>query len=174
MNLFLFFLIIILIQRTIELLVAKRNESKVRKKGAIEYDSRGYMVIVAMHAAFFISLSLEYFLLDKSLNRFWSVFIILFVFAQILRYWSIYSLGQFWNTKILVIPGTRLIEKGPYKYIRHPNYVAVIIEIAVIPLVFSCYLTSAVFSIFNLALLYRRIRIEERALSDASSAYRDN
>ncbi|MEQ9618621.1 MAG: isoprenylcysteine carboxylmethyltransferase family protein [Deltaproteobacteria bacterium] len=168
------FLAIVLLQRIAELLVARRNESKVRKKGAIEYDSKGYLVIVAMHAAFFISLCLEYLLLKKSLNSFWTIFILLFVLAQALRYWSIYSLGEFWNTKILVIPGSPLIRKGPYKYIRHPNYAAVTIEIAVIPLVFSCYFTSALFSMLNLALLHRRIKIEERALSTASAANKDD
>lgn len=168
MKLFWIIVSIIVFQRIVELLIARRNESTRKKEGAVEYDRKGYEVIVAMHAAFFISLVLEYIFLKRTLNTYWAVFISVFILAQILRYWSIASLGKYWNTKILVKPDTPLIRKGPYRYIKHPNYLSVVIEIAVIPLIFSCYLTSAIFTITNLALLSRRIKIEERALLTAS------
>jgi methyltransferase len=85
--------------------------------------------------------------------------------AQLLRYWAIRSLGKFWNTRILIVPGERLVTMGPYRYLKHPNYVSVIIEIAVIPLIFSCYITAAVFTVLNILALRRRIKIEESALS---------
>lgn len=165
MKLFLIIVSLIVIQRIFELLIAGRNERTQKKEGAVEYDRKGYRVIVAMHVCFFVSLVLEYTFLKRTLNAYWELFILVFVLAQILRYWSIASLGKYWNTKILVKPGTPLIRKGPYKYLKHPNYLAVVIEIAVIPLIFSCYLTSLIFSVTNLVLLSRRINIEERALS---------
>lgn len=167
MKLFWIIIFLIIFQRIAELLVAKRNEITLKKRGAVEYDRKGYKAIVAVHVAFFVSLVSEYIFLKRTLNAYWAVFMSLFLLAQILRYWSITSLGKHWNTKILVIPDSPLISKGPYKYIRHPNYLSVVIEIATIPLIFSCYLTSATFSIVNLALLSRRIKIEDRALLTA-------
>lgn len=169
MKLFWLFPALLITQRVCELLLAKRNERIVRREGAIEYDSSGYKVIVAMHAAFFISLVSEYSLLEKTLNADWPALITVFLLAQVLRYWSIKSLGKYWNTKVLVVPGAPAVIKGPYKYFKHPNYLAVVIEIAVIPLIFSCYITSALFSVLNLIVLRRRIKIEESALSGKST-----
>jgi methyltransferase len=167
MKLFLLFTALLVLQRLSELLVARKNESRVRHEGAIEYDRGGYKYIVAMHVAFFVSLISEYFFLGRSLSSHWPIPFAILIAAQVLRYWAIASLGKYWNTKVLVVPGAPLINKGPYQYIRHPNYLAVVIEIAVIPLVFSCYITSVLFSILNLMVLRRRIGIEDSALSKA-------
>lgn len=164
MSVFWLFIIILILQRLSELLLAKRNERYVRAHGAVEYDGKGYLVIVLMHIAFFISLVTEYIVLDRTLNPHWLPLLVLFLLTQILRYWAISTLGYYWNTKILIIPGSARISTGPYKYINHPNYLAVVTEIAVIPLLFSCYITAIVFTILNIALLKRRIRIEEEAL----------
>ncbi len=153
-------------QRFLELLLARRNERIVKSKGALEFDRDGYRHIVATHAAFFISLVLEKFLLQRGLNKYWAVFFFIFLIAQILRYWAISSLGVYWNTRVLVVPGSQRMTTGPYKYLKHPNYMAVIVEIAVIPLIFSCYLTSISFSIVNFILIRRRIGIEENALEN--------
>ena len=169
MNPFWIFLLFVILQRIVELAIAKRNERVVEAKGAIEFDRNGYKAIVAMHVAFFISLVLEKVFLQRSLNSLWIVFVTLFVLAQFLRYWAISSLGVYWNTRILVVPNSKLVTSGPYKYLRHPNYLAVIIEIAATPLIFSCYITAAVFSVLNLILLRRRVRIEEQALQHAST-----
>jgi methyltransferase len=165
MNPFWIFLTFLLVQRVSELLLAKRNERVARVKGAVEYDEKGYKVIVLMHIFFFISLISEYILLARTLSNFWVPLLILFIIAQILRYWAISTLGYYWNTKILVTPNTSPIRTGPYKYLNHPNYLSVILEIAVIPLIFSCYITSMIFTLLNLGLLKRRMRIEEQALS---------
>ncbi|MCL4244835.1 MAG: hypothetical protein KJ002_06865 [Candidatus Dadabacteria bacterium] len=165
MKIFLLFLILIVLQRLSELMLAKRNERAVRSEGAVEYDAAGYRVIVLMHTAFLLSFTAEYLLLGRSLSPYWLPLVIVFVMAQLLRYWAIRSLGKFWNTRILIVPGEKLVTKGPYRYLRHPNYVSVVIEIAVIPLLFSCYITAAVFTALNLLALRRRIRIEESALS---------
>jgi len=165
MNPFWIFLTFLLVQRVSELLLAKRNERVARVKGAVEYDEKGYKVIVLMHIFFFISLISEYILLARTLSNFWVPLLILFIIAQILRYWAISTLGYYWNTKILVTPNTSPIRTGPYKYLNHPNYLSVILEIAVIPLIFSCYITSMIFTLLNLVLLKRRMRIEDQALS---------
>ncbi|MEM7008125.1 MAG: isoprenylcysteine carboxylmethyltransferase family protein [Thermodesulfobacteriota bacterium] len=165
MSIFWIFIIILVLQRISELFLAKRNENFVKQRGAVEYDAKGYKVIVLMHIAFFVSLIAEYIFLQTSLSPYWPALLVIFIFTQILRYWAISSLGQYWNTKILVIPGSQAIASGPYKYIKHPNYLAVIIEIAVIPLIFSCYITASIFTVLNLILLRRRINIEESALS---------
>lgn len=160
------FIALLVSQRFLELLLAKRNEQIVKSKGALEFDRDGYKYIVVTHVAFLMSLVLEKFSLQRELNKFWVVFLLIFLIAQILRYWAILSLGVYWNTKVLVVPGSQRVSTGPYKYLKHPNYIAVILEIAVIPLIFSCYLTSILFSIVNLILIRRRIEIEENALDN--------
>ena len=164
-TLFIIFIFFLAIQRILELRLAKKNEKIVREEGAVEYDNEGYKYIVYMHICFFISLLLEKYLLSRGFNTLSLLFFIIFVITQLLRYWAITSLGKYWNTKILVVPNAELVERGPYKYLRHPNYIAVITEIAVIPLIFSCYITCIIFSILNFLTLLRRIRIEEDALN---------
>lgn len=162
--LFILFIVLLGVQRISELFYAKRNERIMKEKGATEHDAGGYTIIVIMHVMFFVSLFTERILLERGYN-FLSVYLfVVFVLAQFLRYWSISSLGSYWNTKILVLNGSEPVVQGPYKYLRHPNYAAVAIELAVIPLIFSCYITAAVFSIINFIVIRRRIGIEEKAL----------
>jgi methyltransferase len=165
MTFFWLFVSFAILQRLGELILAKRNERLLRTEGAIEYDEHGYKYIVVMHVLFFVSLISEKLIEDTILNPYWYIFFGLFVCAQFLRYWAIASLGKFWNTRILVVPDGQLVAKGPYRYLRHPNYLAVAIEIASIPLLFSCYFTALVFCVANGLLLSRRIRIESIALS---------
>ena len=164
MTFFIIFLSIIIIQRISELILSKRNENYLISKGAIEYDKEGYKYIVLMHNLFFISVITEFVFLERQLNEYWKVLLIIFICTQLLRYWAIFTLGKRWNTKILVLPDIEPIRSGLYKYLKHPNYIAVVIEIAVIPLLFSCYFTAIIFSVLNLLVLNRRIRIEEKAL----------
>ncbi len=162
------FIALLLVQRLFELGIARRHERELRQRGAREIDARGYRVIVGMHAAFFVSLVLERIFFNRVLSREWFVFAAIFVAAQLLRYWAIHSLGVYWNTKIIVLPGHPAIGKGPYRVLRHPNYLAVVTEFAVIPLIFSCYFTAVTFMILNALLLQRRIRIESNALATAA------
>ncbi len=154
----------VIAQRLVELVIAKRNEKISLAKGGMEYDKKGYLVIVIMHIFFFSSLFAEKFYFERTLNKFWVIFLILFIAAQVLRYWSIISLGSMWNTRIIICPGSKLVKYGPYKYFKHPNYMAVITELAVLPFMFSCFFTAVIFSSINLLLLKRRIEIEEKAL----------
>jgi methyltransferase len=111
-----------------------------------------------------MSVILEFFLLKRNPVDYWYIGIAVFGFAQMLRYWAIITLGERWNTRIIILKGDMLIQGGPYKYLRHPNYAAVAIEMAVLPLVFSCYLTSITFTVLNFIVLRRRIKIENHAL----------
>ncbi len=151
-------------QQTAELFLANRNEAKLKRLGAVEIDRGGYRFIVLMHLLFFVSLIVERVFIREAPNREWPVFLGLFSLAQVLRYWSIASLGIYWNTKVIVLPNHPRIQNGPYKLFRHPNYIAVIVELAVIPIIFSCYITATVFSIVNAFVVARRMEIEMRAL----------
>lgn len=155
----------IILQRLAELFIAKRNEKRLLAKGAVEYDKGGYKFIVLMHTALFISLIIEKSFFVPDNTPVWGFAFVLFILAQLLRYWAIVSLGEYWNTKILVLKESPLITKGPYRFLNHPNYIAVVTEIAVIPLMFSCYFTAIFFSILNIFVLKRRIKIEEEALN---------
>jgi methyltransferase len=162
------FFTFVILQRISELIIAKRNYKLAINSGGIEYDKSGYKFIVIMHIMFFISLIVEYHFFSRLIFQFWYIFFIVFIIAQILRYWSIVTLGKYWNTKIIVIPNSKLIIKGPYKFIKHPNYLAVVLEIASLPIIFSCFITSMIFSLINFILIRRRISIEESALSQLS------
>lgn len=166
MNFFWGFTGFVILQRLTELFIAKRNAGIMFGRGAEEIDRKGYKYVVMMHILFFISLITEKIILQTILSPLWYLFLIFFLLAQVFRYWSIISLGSFWNTRIIILKGSKLIHRGPYKYFTHPNYLAVITEIAVIPLIFSCYITAGVFSLLNIFVLRRRIKIEEASLKE--------
>ena len=166
MTIFIVCISVVITQRIVELIIARNHTEKLSKIGAIEYDRNGYRVIVIMHICFFISLFTEYIIFRNRLNTFWYIFAVIILFGQVLRYWAIRSLGVNWTTRIIAVKGGRLIKSGPYKYFKHPNYSAVVIEIALLPLVFSCYFTSIVFTVLNFFILRRRIRIETNTLNN--------
>ena len=116
-----------------------------------------------------VSTLVEGLLRGPELLALWPVPLALFLLVQPLRYWAIFSLGESWNTKVLVVPGSKLVRRGPYRYLNHPNYVAVIVEILCFPLIFGAWVTALVFTALNAVLLSVRIREESRALSELSS-----
>jgi len=147
-------------QRLAELAYAARNTRHLRALGAIEVDAGGYPGLVLLHAAWLGSMALfipATAVPDLSL-------IGLFVVLQIGRLWVIRTLGMRWTTRIIVLPGAARITDGPYRYCRHPNYLIVACEIALLPLAFHAPTLAAGFSLANFGLLWRRIRLEERAL----------
>ena len=156
---------LVAIQRLLELGLSRRNERIVRARGAVERGRRHYPLIVAMHALWLLSTLVEGLLRGPGIPSWWPAPLALFLLAQLLRYWAILSLGEYWNTRVLVVPGARLVAHGPYRYLRHPNYVAVAVEIAAFPLVFGAWVTGLVFSALNAVLLYVRIGTENRALA---------
>lgn len=148
-----------------ELRLSRRNERRARARGALEYGAAHYPLMVALHVLWLLSTLVEGFLRGPEFPVYWPVPLALFLLVQPLRYWAIFSLGERWNTKILVVPGDRLVRRGPYRYLSHPNYVVVAIEVLTFPLIFGAWLTALVFSVLNAALLYVRIREESRALA---------
>ena len=156
---FLFILFLILL-RLSELFLSKRNEEWLINQGAVEYGRKDYPFIIALHVLFISSMIIEYLLRSSvSVNY---LFLVLFLLLLILKLWTIASLGKYWNTKIFRVPGSIFIRKGPYKFLKHPNYIIVICEIAAIPLIFNLYITAIGFSVFNAVILSIRIKKENK------------
>ena len=153
-------------QRLLELVLARRNERRARARGAVERGRGHYPFIVALHTLWLVSTLVEGTLRGPELPVFWPVPLALFLLVQPLRYWALFSLGESWNTKILVVPGAKPVRRGPYRYLNHPNYVVVVVEILSFPLIFGAWVTALVFTVLNAAVLYVRIREENRALAE--------
>jgi methyltransferase len=159
---------IVAAQRLFELVLARRNERRARARGAIERGRGHYPLIVALHVLWIVSTLVESVLRGPEILAFWPLPLALFLLVQPLRYWAVFSLGESWNTKILVVPGVKPVRRGPYKYLNHPNYVVVAVEILAFPLIFDALVTALVFTVLNAAVLYVRISEENRALAELS------
>ncbi len=168
---FTLFFAFIVTQRVLELGIARRNEQWILSQGAVEYGQEHYKYMVSLHVAFLASLLLEVIVYDKTLSAFWPAILTLFILTQALRIWAIQSLGRFWNTKVLILPDASIVKSGPYKFLRHPNYTIVVLEIMLIPLMFNAYFTAIVFTLLNAWMLSVRIPLEERVLSDMTTNY---
>jgi methyltransferase len=153
------------LQRLAELRLSRSHAHKALARGGVEHGRGHFPAMAAMHAAFLASCALEVVLLRRPFPGAlgWTALCV-FLLAQGLRYWAIASLGDRWNVRVIVVPGDGLVERGPYRFLRHPNYLAVALEIAALPLVHGAFLTALVFSLANAALLRVRIRTEEDAL----------
>lgn len=155
---------VIISQRLIELAVAERNRRWSLSHGAQEYGAGHYRLFFILHAGWLIGWIIESSKAGR-LSEFWPGWLALFICAQLLRYWCIACLGNCWNTRILVIPGLTTVKRGPYRWLKHPNYLAVAIELAAVPLVFGAIKTAVIATVGNAALLlFIRIPEEERAL----------
>jgi methyltransferase len=168
MNAALLFLAVGLVslQRLLELGLSRRHEAILRARGAVERGRGHYPLLVGLHVLWLLSTLVEGLLRGPSIPAWWPIPLALFLLAQPLRYWAILSLGEYWNTRVLVVPGTTLVGRGPYRYFPHPNYVVVVVEIATFPLIFGAWVTALVFTALNAALLFVRIRTENRALKE--------
>jgi methyltransferase len=152
---------LVLLQRVVELLLARRNTVGLRRLGAVEADAEGYPFFVLLHAGWLLSLAL---FVPASAAPVWPL-LGLFVLLQLCRLWVISSLGRYWTTRIVTLPDAPLVQAGPFRWFRHPNYLLVIAEIAVLPLAFGAVPIAVSFSAVNLILIIRRIRIEESVLT---------
>jgi methyltransferase len=155
-------------QRLIELAIARKNEKWMKQQGASEFGAKHYKYMVTIHLLFFIFLIAEKIILNRGVSSFWPFFLAVFLLAQCLRIWTISSLGKYWNTKIIVLADAKVIRKGPYRFIKHPNYCVVTIELLVVPLLFSCFMTAILFSCLNVLILSIRIPAEEKALKECT------
>lgn len=154
---------LVIVQRIWELRIAKRNQARLKAAGAVEFGSAHYPAIVALHTLWFVSIIAEIYFLSRPVNPFWIGLLVAFLAAQGLRYWTIRTLGERWTTRVFVLPGERPVTGGPFRYLSHPNYLAVVAELLVFPLLFSCYITAVTFSLVNAIVLTVRIRTERRA-----------
>lgn len=152
-------------QRAAELIYGRRNEAALRRRGGIETGRGHYPLFALLHAAWLASLLL---LVPGGTPIAWP-FLALFLALQALRLWVMASLGPYWTTRIISLPRERLVRRGPYRFLRHPNYAIVAAEIAVLPLAFGAWRIALAFSLLNAALLAWRIRLEERALAPRRS-----
>ncbi|MBP9191904.1 MAG: isoprenylcysteine carboxyl methyltransferase [Ignavibacteria bacterium] len=159
---------IVIIQRLSELIIARKNEVWLRSQGAVEYGKEHYVFIVLLHTLFFISLITEYNISGRysELNIINYLFLVFFALLQIMRVWVLKSLGKYWNTKILRIPGSVLVTSGPYRYFKHPNYIVVVCEIFTLPLIFDLYYTAVIFTVLNALILFIRIKAENKILEN--------
>ncbi len=161
------FLALIAAERLFELRLSQRNAALAFARGGIELGREHFTFMRALHAGFLFACALEVALLGRAFDaRLGLPMLALALSAQALRYWAIATLGPRWNVRVIVVPGVPVVTSGPYRWLRHPNYLAVVLEGAAIPLVHGAWLTALAFSALNAWLLRTRIRVEERALAE--------
>ncbi|AIJ11219.1 MULTISPECIES: isoprenylcysteine carboxyl methyltransferase family protein [Streptomyces] len=159
------------VERVAELVVARRNAAWTLARAGVEHGRGHYPVMVALHTGLLACCLLEPLLADRPfLPALGWPMLALALLAQALRWWCIATLGPYWNTRVIVVPGTRPVGAGPYRFLRHPNYLAVVVEVAALPLVHSAWLTAAVFTAANAMLLTVRLRCENTALAQLAPA----
>ncbi|KRE25522.1 hypothetical protein ASG82_18390 [Mycobacterium sp. Soil538] len=150
-------------ERIAELVVSQRNLRWSRERGGVEFGSGHYPAMVVLHTALLIACLVEAAHREFLPALGWPMLAVVAA-AQGLRWWCIATLGPQWNTRVVVVPGGGRVTAGPYRYLRHPNYVAVVVEGVALPLVHSAWITAVVFTALNAALLRTRIACEDRAL----------
>ena len=153
-------LAVVAVQRLAEVVYAERNTRALRGRGAVEVGRGHYPLIVVLHAAWLMAIVLW---LPVNAMIYWPA-LALFVLLQLGRTWVIATLGPYWTTRIITLPEAPLVRSGPYRFVRHPNYLVVTGEIATLPLAFGEVYVAIVFTILNAAMLTRRIREEDAAL----------
>ncbi|MDO9380158.1 MAG: isoprenylcysteine carboxylmethyltransferase family protein [Nocardioidaceae bacterium] len=161
------------VERLVELVVSNRNAAWSLRQGGVEVGRGHYPFMVVLHTALLVGALVEVWLRRPSTPSALAVsMLLLVVLAQALRWWCITTLGQQWNTRVIVVPGLSLVARGPYRVFRHPNYVAVVVEGVALPLVHGAWITAIVFTVLNAALLRTRIRTEDTALRELAGAAR--
>ncbi|MBF0332182.1 MAG: hypothetical protein HQL40_00870 [Alphaproteobacteria bacterium] len=154
-------LLLVVAQRLSELALAARNAHALKSIGGVETGAGHYPLMVLLHAAWLVAIAAS---VPSGTRPSWAL-LTLWPALLAARLWIIHSLGPFWTTRIITVPGLPLVRRGPYRWLRHPNYLIVALEIAVLPLAFGAWRVALVFSLLNAALLAWRIRIEDAALA---------
>lgn len=165
--LYLGFLALLGAERLVELVISKRHAQWAFSQGGVERGQRHFQVMKLLHTGFLFACAAEVILTPRS---FWPALgwtaLAVALASQALRYWAISSLGRYWNVRVIVIPDHPAVIAGPYRFLRHPNYVAVVLEGIAVPLIHNAWITAGVFTVLNAALLVVRIRCEEQALRE--------
>lgn len=155
------------LERLLELAISARNARAALARGGIEHGRGHFPWMVALHTGLLGACLLEVHLAGRPFLPWlgWPM-LALVVLSQALRYWCIAALGRQWNTRVIVVPGLHLVARGPYRWLRHPNYLAVVVEGLALPLVHTAWITAVAFTVLNAVLLLAfRIPVEERALA---------
>lgn len=161
MSVFYGVLLLVLAQRLTELALARRNARRLRRAGAVEAGAGHYPLFIILHGGWLLALATGV-PADAAPNL---PLLAAFLAVQVLRVWVLASLGRFWTTRILTLPGVPLVRRGPYRWLRHPNYLVVALEIPLLPLAFEATSIAVIFGTLNLLLLAWRIRVEDAALA---------
>ncbi|MEY9852599.1 methyltransferase [Leifsonia sp. EB41] len=159
-------------ERIAELVVSARNARWSFARGGVEYGRAHFPPMVALHTGLLLACLAEVWLLDRPFLPWlgWPM-LVLVLASQALRWWCIATLGPRWNTRVIVVPGLPLVERGPYRWLRHPNYVAVVVEGFALPLVHTAWITALAFTVLNAVLLLAfRLPCENRALASPAAA----
>jgi methyltransferase len=161
---------VIACERVAELVVSARHAQGLLRRGGIEYGFGHFPVMIALHVALIAGCVIEPLVGGRSfIPALGFPMLVLTVLANVLRWWCIATLGDRWTARVIVLPGAPLVRSGPYRWFAHPNYVAVIIEGAALPLTGSAWITAGAFTVLNAALLTVRVRCETRALAAAAA-----
>lgn len=165
--LFTVLVVLVGLERVAELVVSKRHAAWALARGGAERGQAHYPAMVVLHTALLVGALVEVWLAHRPfLPALGWVMLALVAGSQTLRWWCITTLGNQWNTRVIVVPGLPLVRRGPYRRIPHPNYVAVVVEGFALPLVHSAWVTALVFTVANAALLTVRVRCEDAALRE--------
>ena len=161
---------LVALERLAELVVSKRNATWSTERGGVESGRGHYPFMVVLHTGLLVGALAEAWLRRPDVPSLlaWSM-LALVVASQALRWWCITTLGPRWNTRVIVVPGLPPVTGGPYAVLRHPNYVAVVVEGFALPLVHAGWITAVVFTVLNAGLLVVRIRAEDAALATLPS-----
>jgi methyltransferase len=159
-------IVAVAVERLAELIFSTRNRAWSRARGGVEFGAGHYPVMVTLHTGLLAACLVEAIVLHRPFIPAlgWAMLAIVLA-AQGLRWWCITTLGQQWNTRVVVVPGAARVAGGPYRFLSHPNYVAVVAEGAALPLVHTAWITALVFSVLNAALLRTRLKVENTALA---------
>lgn len=157
---------LVILQRLGELVLAARNTKRLKAEGAIEVGRRHYPLFILLHSTWLLAIILT----TPAATPPHSFLLALFVLIEFGRIWVLMSLGRFFTTRVITLPGAALVRVGPYRFVNHPNYLVVIGEIACLPLIFGNWPVALIWSILNLALLNQRIRVENAALQPRRTA----
>jgi methyltransferase len=159
-------IVAVALERLVELVVSRRNRAWSRTRGGVEFGAGHYPVMVILHSGLLVGCLVESIALHRPFIAAlgWPMLAIVLA-AQGLRWWCITTLGPQWNTRVVVVPGATRVTGGPYRFLSHPNYVAVVAEGAALPLVHTAWITAVAFVVLNAALLRTRIKVENAALA---------
>ena len=157
---------IVALERALELVISNRNARQLFRRGAVETGTRNYRWMVLLHGSFLIACPAEVVIMDRPfIPPLAAGMTAVLVLTMALRYWVIATLGTRWTTRVIWVPGSSRIVAGPYRWMRHPNYLGVVLELAALPLIHTAWLTALVYGVGNAWVLRHRLAVEEAALS---------